>query len=295
MRRIFQQKILGVILQQQRHEHNGITKKPTFLQPQLDPHRGWNSITSTVKHEKSTYPLPRKREENLWTLSERRALFYYVRAIRSKIKRDPDWTFISSRLERDANECRFIYTSMRRKWEEYIIENKDAKTSTLTIQQLLNPNTIDTDDETINWVLRLCDPPEPLLNKSQSITRKRWTEEDEKLLINTCPLYRRPSKNELEDFVNITGRSIIGAYHRLLGLLQKNKHVKASPLTENEIMKISQAAKKRYPHPVQWEDVCDELPGRTFYEVINQTYPLQTQRKLNGLVQNKLNKDLKQE
>ncbi|KAJ2713580.1 hypothetical protein H4R19_002177 [Coemansia spiralis] len=232
----------------------------TFLRPNINPHGEWAEAADSSSGSR------------LWSLSERRALLMYGRALEVHRKREPDWHVVAQRLDRSAVECRFIYMSILRKWRKYHAPTDNAGVSA---DMLLHPKELESlvDPETRKHLCRLADPPEPALQQPRTTAKRPWTDDDDNILAAACPLYRRPTNADLAPFVQASGRTAAAARVRYYAIT-KLQGADSGPLTAAECDAIATAAAARAPLPVRWVDVRDSLPQRTFAGVLSQTLPI---------------------
>ncbi|KAJ2746848.1 hypothetical protein GGI20_001001 [Coemansia sp. BCRC 34301] len=208
----------------------------------------------------------------------------YTRALRVYRHTDPDWKFIGERLNRDSRKCKFLSSYMTRSWLRYknlAATPKLAATvdAGLTADQILYGEFEGVvDKETCEWLGKLvAAPQEPALVNPLVVEPKRrkiharyraWTKEDVAQLMDYYPLLRAVRKADMKRPMRETGRSM-GAISAKKSLIMKklDKSV-VRPLTEPELDVIRAVVACKSADEVIWKDVRDQLPGRSFEQVI---------------------------
>ncbi|KAJ2454753.1 hypothetical protein EV183_001337 [Coemansia sp. RSA 2336] len=239
----------------------------TFLEPNIDLYGQWRDPPEAPSYPPVVHPRPTPQSpQALWTLDERRALFLYTRAIQVHRSRDPDWHFVGSRLDRHGNECKFISQYMVYSWQQHhqwTVKQIKRIDGGVSADQLLGDiDKLNYSQHTRMWLKRLADPPEPALVAAKLLERRGWTAEDDRWLLDECPLGLAIIAKDMEEFIRQSGRSLVAIRQRIQALKKRNSTEKI-PLSEAEQKAIAEAAENVYPETLRWKHVRDKLPGRS--------------------------------
>ncbi|KAJ1770871.1 hypothetical protein LPJ74_002857 [Coemansia sp. RSA 1843] len=277
----------------------------TFLRPQIKQYGVWakwaykdKATGSSAQEQEQEQEQKYKPLDTPWTLAERRALFMYYRAISVSVRRDPDWEFVGSRLERDPGTCKFVSTYITYNWaghveraqipgagRYFILANIVAGIGLGQLRRLAqgveDPVAVvgpKIDAQTLEWLLKLVAwPSEDTLWLKRKPSRIRWSEYEERLLLDECLVLRLPVESDFTTFLDHWGRafpSLVRQFCRIVDAeidAHETKGTCIKPLTADELRIIEDAKKSCYPNEVRWADVRDKLKGRTFAQVILQT------------------------
>ncbi|KAJ2822962.1 hypothetical protein FBU31_004432 [Coemansia sp. 'formosensis'] len=253
-------------LQCQRYTTGEESEEPVkFLFPNINPHGQWTGAPSR--------PPPR-----LWTLAERRALFTYTRALQVHRKADPDWAHLGERLGRDARECKFLSSYMTRSWMRHQgLTKKDASLvdAGTTADQLLAQD-LRVDGETATWLRKLSVPPEPALvadaplkaQRKKHAGYQRWSPEELKMLQDLYPLLRAARAQDMAPLVESAGRTMKAIVVKRSQMVCPLDHAQLPPLTDADMDVVRAAIDAKSADDLTWRDVREQLPGRSFGEVL---------------------------